>query len=88
MAGTPNRHGEHSCDIVRNFFFQISQRKPDLIIEPHDGASKSHMGPSFAHTSPAPLPTTSQDNYCCRTITALPTISFLKTPTFGICTHP
>ena len=22
MAGTPNRHGEHSCDIVRNFFFK------------------------------------------------------------------
>ena len=52
MAGTPNRHGRHICDIVSTYFFQISQRKPDLIIEPHGDGPKRHMGPSFAHTSP------------------------------------
>ena len=44
MAGTPNRYGEHSCDIVSKYFFQISQRKPDLIIEPHGGASQKSYG--------------------------------------------
>ena len=53
MAGTTNRHGEHSCNIVSKYLFEISQRKPDLIIEPHDGGVPKviwdHRSP---HTSP------------------------------------
>ena len=52
MTGTPNRHGEQLWHCKQIFCPNISNETRSYNKTSWQGRPKSHMGPSFAHTSP------------------------------------